>query len=207
MIHIASTIVTPPAADPVTLAEAKAWAKIDTTDDDALIASLITTAYQDAEQYMKRSIITQTRKLTVDAGQSSIGNSLSDGVYDLPISVLTGVLPNSIELPFAPLQGVSSILVYSVSGASTTFASTNYYVDSASNRVTLNYGAIWPSDLRDRKSVEIAYTAGYGDTSSSVPSPIKSAILMHVQAMYDARIACDMPPQCVSLLQRYRIYG
>lgn len=204
-MHTASTIVTPPAADPVTLGEVKGWAKIDTTADDGLLAGLITAATQAAEEYLKRSLITQTRKLTIDAGRSDI--CLPDGVYDLPVSILTGSIPNSIELPFGPLQSITSIVTYGVAGGSTTFSASNYYVDTASNRVTLNYGVQWPSDLRDRKSMEVTYVAGYGNTASAIPAPIKTAIMMHVQRMYDGRLICDMPPECESMLRKYRIYG
>jgi len=202
----AITIITPPATEPVALAEAKAWAKIDVSDDDTLVTNLIAAAREAAELYMKRSIITQTRKLTADAGTSGFMDALPAGIYDLPVSVLTGSLPRSIELPYSPLQSVTSIVTYSTAGTATIFSSSAYYVDTASSRVTLNDGQLWPSDLRDRKSMEITFVAGYG-TASDVPMAIKTAIMIHVQSMYDARIVCDMPKQCETLLQRYRIYG
>lgn len=199
------TLVTPPAAEPVTLAEAKAWAKIDTTEDDPLLVVLITTATEAAQEYMRRSIITQTHMLTLDSLPNPLESYLGEGVYDLPSSVLSGSLPTSIELPLPPLVSVESVTTYNTSGTSSVFDAANYY--TSGQRLNLNQDAAWPSDLRARRSCEITYVAGYGDTSSSVPSPIKTAILMHIQSMYDARIVCDMPQACMSLLNRYKIYG
>ena len=199
-------LVTGPAAEPVTLAEAKAWAKIDTTEDDALLAVLITTAVQAAEEYTRRSFITQTHRLTLDS-MGGINDWLPEGTYDLPVSSLSGGLPTSIDLPRPPLASVTSITTYSSAGTSAVYSSANYFVDADGARVNLYESASWPSDLRAQKACEVVYVAGYGATSSSVPSPIKTAILMHVQTMYDSRIVCEMPDACMSLLNRYKIYG
>lgn len=207
MRNLVSTIVTPPRADAVSLSEVKNYARIDTCDDDALLAALITTATSDAEQYLKRSLITQTRKLTLDAGRSAYDHILGEGVYDLPVSILNGCLPDQIELSYGPLQSVSSVVTYTDAGASATFDAANYYTNYASSTLYLKSSASWPTDIRAGNSVEIIYVAGYGDTSTSIPAPIKTAILMHVQKMYDERLVCEMPENCEAMLRRYRIYG
>jgi len=61
------TLNTPPAAEPVTLADAKAHLKVDSTDDDALIASLITAARARAEWHTGRALVTQSWTLWLDA--------------------------------------------------------------------------------------------------------------------------------------------
>lgn len=195
-----------PAAEPVTLAEAKAWAKVDTTTDDALLAALITAAIESAQQYTRRSFITQTWKLTLDLPVYGWARDLPEGTYDLPVSALSGDLPTVIELSHPPIIAVSSIVTYDTSNNSSTFSSSNYTVNAASGRVFLNDTAYWPSGLRPIASCEITYTAGYGATSSSVPMPIKTAILMHVKAMYDERLVCDMPDSCKHLLNQYKVY-
>lgn len=49
--------------EPVTLAEAKNWLRIDNTDDDTRITSLITAARRRAEQYMRRDVIAKNREV------------------------------------------------------------------------------------------------------------------------------------------------
>jgi hypothetical protein len=195
------TLITGPTADPVTLDEAKAWAKIDSIDDDPLLAALITAAIQSAEEYTRRAFISQTWKAAFDIGGS--GLDLGEGVYDLPITALYGALPRVIELPKQPAQSITSVVTYDTSNASSTYATSNYSL--IGNRLILTEGALWPAALRPFGACEITYVAGYGDTSTSIPQPIKTAILMHVQHMYDGRIVCDMPAPCESLLRKYRV--
>lgn len=60
------TLITSPVTEPVTLAEAKAFARIDCADDDTLITSFITQARQYAEKFTKRRFGSQVWTLTLD---------------------------------------------------------------------------------------------------------------------------------------------
>jgi hypothetical protein len=201
------TLVTAPASEPVSLAEAKAWAKIDAGDDDPLVAALIAAAREAAENYLRRSLISQTWKLTQDLPPGQSADCLGEGVYDLPATILDGDLPRAFKLPRGPVQSVSSVVTYDTDNDSSTYASSNYYVDTAGDRLVLNENAVWPAPLRPRAAIAITYVAGYGDSSGSIPQAIRTAMLMHIQRMYDGRIVCDMPEGCQRLYRPYRLLG
>ena len=59
-------VQTAPAVEPVTLAEAKAHCKVDISDDDAYISSLITMSRQYVEQILDISLISQTLEARYD---------------------------------------------------------------------------------------------------------------------------------------------
>jgi hypothetical protein len=201
------TLVTGPAKEPLSLAEVKAWAKIDASDEDALLVSVIAAARASAEQYLGRSLITQTWKLTLDLAQNGLARGLGEGVYDLPISALYGDFPRTFYLPKGPVQSVTSVTTYDTSNTGTVFDASNYFVDTAGDRIVLNDSASWPSSLRAVAACEIVYVAGYGDEASSVPQPIRTALLQHAQKMYDDRIQCDLPDACERMLRQYRQIG
>ena len=51
-----SILIAPPAAEPVTLAEARSWLRVDTTDEDGAIASLISAAREIVEMTTRRAL-------------------------------------------------------------------------------------------------------------------------------------------------------
>ncbi len=205
------SLVSRPAVEPVTVSEAKAWLRIDGDSEDTLLNQLITAARTSAEQFIRGSIITQTRKLALDLTASRFGDCLGEGVYDLPVSALYGGLPNSVELPAGPVQSVTSVKTYDLTNTESTYSADNYFVDTAGDRLTLNYGAYWPTSLRPTASCAITYVTGYGNTSSDVPEPIKRAILIHVASLYEQRGQCDdgaePPAGAKQLLNQYRKMG
>ena len=204
------TVVTPPATEPVTLTEAKAWARIDGTDDDAILTGLVTAARMAAEEYLRRTLITTVRKLTLDLADSPFGNCYSEGTYDLPVTALYGGLPATVELPKGPAQSITSVVTYDLSDAASTYSANYYRIDAAGDRLVLNYGSVWPSNLRPVAACAITYAAGYG-TASAVPQPIKSGMLIHVASLYEQRGMCEdamaLPPGTTQLYNQYRIMG
>lgn len=208
MLRQSLALVTAPTEEPVTLDEVKAWLRLDGDDEDDTLESLITAARQSAEEYLRRSLITQEWKLTLDL--CSDREPWWDGVREGAISSLYGGLPRTIPLPKGPAKSLISVVTYDLTNTNSTFASSNYRVDASGDRLLLNYGAVWPSSIRPQAGVEITYVAGYG-AADAVPKPIKTAILTHVAFLYEQRGGCDdpasLPTTVQSLLGRYRIMG
>lgn len=204
-IRSVPTLVTAPAAEPVTTAEAKTYAKVDTSTDDTLIDTLIATARESAEKYMQRAIITQTWKLTLDLPYSNFGRNLPAGTYQMPVTALYGDMPRDIDLPYKPLQSITSVKFNDTSNTESTYSSDYYFADTANGRLVFNDTAVLPSNLRQYAACVITYVCGYGASGSSVPAAIKTAIKMHVQKMYDERVICDIPENCRRLLDQYKV--
>lgn len=198
MMMTSLTLLTPPAVEPVTLAEAKQHLRIEGTSDDALINTLIVAARLLAELWTGRSLITQTWLMRRDEAPAS----------------------NFVRLPKAPLQAVSFIKAYDDADGATVFAASNYFVDtlSAPSRVILRQGAAWPDIGRTASGFEIQFIAGYGPTGSDVPAPIRQGLLMHIARLYAQRgdlvgpdghargeLPDTLPDECLSLYRPYRL--
>jgi len=75
-------IVAESATEPVSLADAKNYIKVDFTDDDTLITSMIIMARIWCENYLSRDIVSKTRKYYMDK---------TNGLFDLPFSPVTTI--------------------------------------------------------------------------------------------------------------------
>lgn len=189
------TLVTPPAAEPVSLAEAKQHCRVDTADDDALIAALIVAARQYVEAVTWRQLITATYDLALD------------GFPRGPV----------IELPRPPLQSVTSVTYTDAAGVSAVLAPSDYLVDTTAfvGRLVLGAGRSWPAFTpRPVNAVVVRFTAGYGG-AAAVPQAITQAILLLVGHYYEHREAAvttagtgdfsRMPFAVESLLTAYAV--
>jgi uncharacterized phiE125 gp8 family phage protein len=187
----AFTLITPPAAEPVALADVKQHARIDTTADDSLVTDLITGARQWAEQYTGRAIITQTWQMALDLWPGAV-EQWWDGVRQGPVTGLDSV--SFVRLPRPPLQSVTSVQYFDNTDTGTVWDSGNYFVDTvrAPGRIALRLGATWPVPSRLTNGIVITYTAGYGNDGTSVPEPIKSAIRQLVTHWYEHRGEASM---------------
>ena len=138
------SLVTPPAAEPVLLADARQQARIDTTADDALIASLITGSRQWAEKFTGRAFVTQTWQIAIDLLPQAAENWW-DGERQGPVTGLDAV--NYISLPRAPLQSVTSVQYFDNTDGATVWPASNYFVDTVREpgRLALRMGSVWPA--------------------------------------------------------------
>lgn len=184
--------VTPPAVEPVTLAQAKAHMRITDADSDSFIIPLIREAREILEQISGLALITQGWLLTIDNWPGGLGGPWWSGTRVGSINELYGGLA-TIELPCYPLQTVDSVTTYDQANLATVVNIANtFYVDTQSRRgrLALKSGAVWPTALRQISGVQIAYTAGYGDTHVAVPEPLKRAIRVMVMYLFEHRGNC-----------------
>lgn len=200
---MALTLVTQPAVEPVSLAEAKAHLRVDGPDEDGLITALIAAARQAAEAYTRRAFITQTWRLTLDKFP---GKAVPwwNGVRQGADIAAPG---DFITLPRPPLRSVTSLKAYDDADNATTMAASDYYVDTDSEpgRVVLRSGKTWPAVERVANGVDIVFTAGYGGQAVDVPQAIREGILLHIAAMFEHRGDERMPALSESLYRPSRV--
>jgi uncharacterized phiE125 gp8 family phage protein len=156
-----------PAAEPVTLAEAKAHLRVDGTAEDTLIASLIVTSRLHVEAAAGLALITQGWSWYIDAWPPG----------------------HVLKLPLRPVQSIAAVRLYDEAAAATTVDPATYFLDGAAAPPRLvRHGALpWPRPGRIVNGIEIAFTAGYGTTAADVPPPIRQAILLLVAHWHEHR--------------------
>lgn len=185
---------TAPSGEPVTLTEAKAWLRVDEDDtaEDVLILGLVQAARSYVENFTRRSLLTQTWQLSLDA---------------FPCN------SREIVLPRPPLASVTSIAYIDADGASQTFASAGYHVDTRSEpgRVVLDEDYDWPDTDCRPNAVTVTYVAGYG-SSSAVPRGLKTGIGWLVAHWFRNRehvnignIVNQIPDTTDALLWQFRV--
>lgn len=195
-----------PAIEPVSVDDAKRHMRIDWPDDDAYIADLIVEARQWCEQGIRRALITQTIQATMQLPEPVQGR-------------LSGVIGRPgwpIELPMTAAGTLQSVTLAEIETQIATWASLtvtdDYLVDTSSEpgRIWLAAAAIalWSVSLNYPGSIprtRVTYVAGYGATASSVPYPIRRAILNATAHLYENREANGAIPDTLLPLQ-YKVW-
>jgi uncharacterized phiE125 gp8 family phage protein len=188
---MATTLLSGPTVEPVSLAEAKAHLRVDTDAEDTLIQSLIMASRLHIEAALDLALITQTWRHQLDRWPRA----------------------RSLNLPLRPVQSLSAVRVFDTDDESETLESNAFILDGTSNaaRLILSGSAILPVPTRAANGIEIDFVAGYGDEPSDVPQPIRQALLLLTAHWYENRepveigAAATIIPGTVSdLLSPYR---
>lgn len=183
------SLVTAPAALPLSLDEARQHLRLDDGDsfDEALVARLIRSAMEAAERYTGRALITQTWDLFLDRWpQARATEALWEGVRigaDLPDKA------RAVLLPRPPLQAVVHVKTYDEVDAETVWPAANYFVDTAGTpgRLMARAGRDLPVPGRAANGIEVRFTAGYGSAPADVPAPLRQGMLRLVAELYEQR--------------------
>jgi len=161
--------VTPPGTE-LNLSTVKSYLRIDFTDDDSLITTLIQSARERAEQYCNRAFITQTLEVYYDK------------------------IEKNFTLPRAPIQSVGTVKLIYLNEVSTLTQNADYYVMGNQDQwititaTTYNLPpGFSPGDDLSRYHLDVTYTAGYGNDYTFVPMGIQEAVMKMVGAAYEVR--------------------
>jgi len=163
---MSAVLLTPPALEPVSLADAKHFLRVEHDDDDALIADLIVAARMQIEMQTRRALIDQAWRLTRD------------------------VWPRSGRLPIlpVPLKAVTAIRVFDADGTAHALDPEDFDIDFSSAPAVLGFArgaARAPGKLIAGIEVDIA--VGYGDAPNEAPEPLRQAIRVLTVHWYEHR--------------------
>ena len=179
-----------PVVEPITLDDAKSFLRVDGTEEDILISSLITSARIHVEILLEKRLITQSWSLLLDRFPDK----------------------EQIELPLSPLQSVDQIQLFDVNSVATTMNANDYEVDHISTPPRLvRKNQNWPQPGKTVNGIEIIMSVGYGNAVEDIPEPIRQAIRLLVTHWYENREpvafetnAIEVPETVLSLLHAYR---
>ena len=191
-------LITAPAVEPVSLADAQLHLRAPTSGADAtLISAYIQAARETVEAHTGRALVTQTWQARLSAFPAT----------------------GAVYLPRAPLIAVTTLAIVDAAGAVTTVAADQYQVDASTGpyaqpgAVLPASGVDWPETRADTLgAVRVTFTAGYGATAASVPAALRAAILLIVGELYEQREAsAEKPTSDTAAIRRlmdpFRIWG
>jgi len=156
---------TAPASTPITLAEAKAFLRVDSDydDDDTYITSLISVATQVVEQYTRRRLITQTYIIYYDE------------------------FPPYIDLQIGEVASVVEIRYYDENNDLQRLPTNQYDVDTRvrPGRIYQSNTGDFPNTYERPNAIEVEFIVG--GSASDIPAPIVQAIYIIVGRYYENR--------------------
>ena len=185
LIRTATTVV---AAIP--LDTARAHLRVEHTDEDAYIESLIeaATATIEGPHGIGVALVSQTWAMTFD-----------------------GFLPSPFALPLYPVQSVTSITYTDTDGQTQTLDPSLYQFAKGNPAVVERApGASWPAVRRQLNAATATFAVGFGASAADVPADLRHAILLMVGHLYEQREAvgtpkAETPLGFAALTERYRV--
>jgi uncharacterized phiE125 gp8 family phage protein len=161
----------PPTFEPVTLAQAKLWCKVedDQTEEEAVLLMLIKAMREYAENLTGRHFVERTMEMALP--------------YFPP-----SVCP--IELPFPPCQGLQYITYIDTDGVQQRIegSPTQWQEDYISEpaRIVPLYMEAWPQTRRVLNAVRLVYVSGYS-SMDAIPKSLKLWMNARLLSLFDQR--------------------
>lgn len=146
-------VVAAPAYEPVSLAEARRWVRLESDDtiNTPVLQMLIKAMREDAENLTHRAYIQRTLRLNID------GWPLDDHYG------------TSIELPMPPAASITHLKYVDSDGVTQTLATDQYVLHEELEpaKIIPADGVTWPTVRFQPNAVQVTYVAGYAPGSPS----------------------------------------
>lgn len=177
-----------PALEPLSLEDARAWLRLEASDEDALVQSLIKAARCAVEEATRMALIAQKWRLRLDSWPAD----------------------RIIHLPFAPVLSLDSIKTISAAGAAVSADMSGFTVEmSRAPKIFVTSSPPLPGRLRE--GIEIDLTVGYGVSGAHVPASLLAAMRLLIAHWYERRgdalhenNVASLPPAIAALIAPYR---
>lgn len=173
-----------PAGEPITLAEAKAFLRLEEDAEDTLVGALVTAARLHVEAATRRLLMTQRWRIVLDRWPA-----------------------RPLRIPLSPLQSVEAVRLYASADGAVTLDDAAWWTD-ASGRL-LSRSGHFPAPGRTFAGIEIDAVAGYGAVGD-VPEPLRQAIRLLVTHWFEHRLFIGeagppLPHTVDALIAPYRV--
>ncbi|WP_417310839.1 head-tail connector protein [Devosia sp.] len=164
-----SYLLAGPAVEPLALAEARAWLRLDTEAEDSLVTTLIAAARLHVESLTGRALLTQSWRLVLDQWPAD----------------------RVVTLPVAPLISLTAIRAFDDDDDEHMVPLAQFTPETGVHpaRLLLPATVAGMPALRQRLGLEIDYVAGFGAEPEAVPADIKAAMLQLVAYWFENRDA------------------
>ncbi|HEV7259720.1 MAG TPA: phage head-tail connector protein [Bosea sp. (in: a-proteobacteria)] len=180
--------LTPPALEPVSLAEAKIFLRLDQSAEDDLLATLITAARLMVEAASGRLLVDQAWRVVIDRWP--------DG--------------GEIRLPLSPVSAITAARVYDVLGTAQPVAPGALQLDTVADPPVIRLAGEVPEIGRPRGAIEIDVVAGFAPTAAAVPALLRQAVLRLAARWFEqrgdvvGRDAEALPAEIMTLVAPFR---
>lgn len=180
-------VITPATDEPITLEEAKAHLRVDSSDENAVITRAISGARHFAEHYTGRAFARQTLEQAMPC--------FPDGEFNLELG---------------PVDSITSIKYTDANGVEQTLDPADYVLSTYGTARTVHpaYGVTWP-DTRGPLAVRVRYVTGYEEA----PVAAVSGMLLIVGHLFENRQEAsslklaDIPIGARDLLNTVKVWG
>ncbi len=180
--------LTPPPTEPVSLVEARLYLRLDQSEEDGLLGTLITAARLMVEAASGRVLIDQGWRLVLDHWPEG----------------------GEIRLPLSPVSAVSAARVYDAAGQAQTVSPAALALDVVADPPVIRVLGPVPEPGRERAGIEIDIVAGYGPAAADVPALLRQAVLRLAARWFElrgdvvGRDAASLPQAIMALVAPFR---
>ena len=157
-------LLTAPAVEPLSLADAKAFLRVEHDADDAIITSLVSAARNQVEALARCALITQTWRLVLDRWPES----------------------GRIAPRLTPLRAVNAARVFNAANEARSIDPEVFVTDRVAGVIAAP-GWSLPPPGRSVAGIELDIETGFGDAAGDVPPKLLQAIRMLVAHWYENR--------------------
>jgi uncharacterized phiE125 gp8 family phage protein len=183
---MSALLLVPPASEPLTLVEAKAFLRVEHGDDDDVITALIAAARVHVEAMTRRALLLQTWRFVRDAWPGC----------------------GRFAPRIGPLRELVAARVFDADGAARDIDGESFVVDAAANVIAAPCFAL-PAPGRAQAGIALDVLCGYGADATDVPADLRQAIRLLLAHWYDNRVATGdgavVPAGVRALLAPYRM--
>jgi uncharacterized phiE125 gp8 family phage protein len=173
-------LINPPVAEPLTLAELKTHLRIDGSEEDALLQSLIRVTREHLERVTGLALISQGWRYYLDIWPENG-----------PLEIMRG-----------PVLAVDAVRAFDELGEESEVALAGHVLDWVRRPARL-----WlrerPAARQAINGIEVDFTAGFGESGADVPDTLKRAMLVHAAHCYEFRGAVPVEMQPAGVPEGY----